>query len=87
MRREDGKVSVERKGCQSGEVEDVEHLLLRCTDMAEKTEKLMRLMKDKVVELQHMEDWERVTELLDYACRNGGVGRSGFGGRNFVTNA
>ncbi len=55
--------------------------------MAEKTEKLMRLMKDKVVELQHMEDWERVTELLDYACRNGGVGRSGFGGRNFVTNA
>ena len=35
-----------------------------------------RLIKDKVVEWQHMKDRERVTEVLDYACRNGGVGRS-----------
>ena len=44
--------------------------------MVEEREKLMWLMKDKVVEWQHMEDGERVTEVLDYACRNGGVSRS-----------
>ena len=64
------------KNCQSGEVEDVEHLLLRCTSMAEEREKLMRLMKDEVVEWQNMEDSERVTGVLSAACRNGGVGRS-----------
>ena len=44
------------KNCQSREVENVEnvenveHLLLRCTGMAEEREKLIRLMKDKVME-------------------------------------
>ena len=33
-------------------MEDVEHFLLRCTGMAEEREKLIRLMKDRVVEWQ-----------------------------------
>ena len=77
------------KNCQSGEVKDVEHFLLRCNSMVEEREKLMWLMKDKVVEWQHMEDGERVTEVLDYACRNGGVSRSmeRIWWKRFVTNA
>ena len=70
---------VERKGCVrivSGEVEDVEHLLLRCMAMAEEREKLIRLMEDKVVEWKHMEDRERVAEVLEYACGNDEVSRS-----------
>ena len=44
---------------------------------------------NKVVEWQRMEDREKVTEVLDYACRNGGVGRSveRIWWRRFVTNA
>ena len=38
------------KNCQSEEVEDVEHLLLRCTSVADEREKLMRLMRVGVVE-------------------------------------
>ena len=64
------------KNCQSGEVEDVEHLLLRCMAMAEEREKLIRLMEDKVVERKHMEDRERVAEVLEYACGNDEVSRS-----------
>ena len=54
----------------------VEHLLLICMAMAEEREKLIRLMEDKVVELKHMEDRERVAEVLEYACGNDEVRRS-----------
>ena len=36
------------RNCQSGEVEDVEHLVMRCTSVGGKREKLMRLMREKV---------------------------------------
>ena len=36
------------RNCQSGEVEDVEHLVIRCTSVAGEREKLMRLMREKV---------------------------------------
>ena len=38
------------KNCQSEEVEDVEHLLMRCSSVADEREKLVRLMREKVVE-------------------------------------
>ena len=44
--------------------------------MAEEREKLIRLMEDKVVEWKHMEDRERVAEVLEYACGNDEVSRS-----------
>ena len=56
-------------------MEDVEHLVIRCTKLAGEREKLMRFMKEKVAEWQSMDDSERVTTVLDYACKNGGVGR------------
>ena len=62
------------KNCQSGEVEDVEHLLMRCSSVADEREKLVRLMREKV-EWQNLEDSGRVTAVLSYACRSGGVGR------------
>ena len=44
--------------------------------MAEEREKLIRLMEDKVVEWKHMEDRERVAEVLEYACGNDEVSRT-----------
>ncbi len=48
---------------------------MRCMAMAEEREKLIRLMEDKVVEWKHMEDRERVAEVLEYACGNDEVSR------------
>ena len=45
------------KNCQSEEVEDVEHLLMRCS-VADEREKLVRLMREKVVVWQNLEDSE-----------------------------
>ena len=57
--------------------EDVEHLVMRCTSVAGEGEKLMRLMRETVAEWQSTNDSEKVTMLtvLDYACKNGDVGR------------
>ena len=58
MRRADGEVSVERKGCVRI-VEDMEHFLSRCTGMAEEREKLIRLRRIRWWNgVQHMEDRE-----------------------------
>ena len=38
-------------------------------------DKLMRLMREMVAEWQSMNDSDRVTTVLDYACKNGAVGR------------
>ena len=35
----------------------------------------MRLMREMVAEWQSMNDSDRVTTVLDYACKNGAVGR------------
>ena len=59
------------KNCQSEEVEDVEHLVMRCASVASEREKLMRLTREKVAEWQSMGDSERVTTELGYASRNG----------------
>ena len=60
------------RNCRSEKVENVEHWLLRCTGMAEEREKLIMTMREKV-EWQNMEDDERVTAVLSYACRDDGV--------------
>ena len=51
-------------------------LLMRCSSVADEREKLVRLMREEVVEWQNLEDSERVTAVLSYACRSSGVGRS-----------
>ena len=49
--------------------------MLRCTGMAEGRVRLLMTMREKV-EWQSLEDDERVSEVLSYACRDNGVGRS-----------
>ena len=49
----------------------MEHWLLRCTGMAEEVSN----DNEEKVEWQSMEDDERVAEVLNYACRDDGVGR------------
>ena len=56
-------------------MEDVEHLVMRCTNLAGEREKLVKLMKEKVAEWQSIDDSEKATTVLDYTCKNGGVGR------------
>ena len=53
------------KNCQSEKVEDVEHLLMRCSGVADEREKgeEVRLMRE-VVEWKNLEDSGRVTAVL-----------------------
>ena len=48
---------------------------MRCTNLAGEREKLVKLMKEKVAEWQSIDDSEKATTVLDYTCKNGGVGR------------
>ena len=49
---------------------------MRCSSVADEREKPVKLMREKVVEWQNLEDSERVTAVLSCACRSSGVGRS-----------
>ena len=46
---------------------------MRCGSVADEREKLVR---EKVVEWQNLEDSERVKAVLSCVCRSSGVGRS-----------
>ena len=64
------------KDCRGGEVEDVGHLVMRCTYVEEEREKLKELMNERVDGWQDMNDEVRVTAVMDRACRDEGVGRA-----------
>ena len=64
------------KNCRSGEVEDVEHLVMRCEQVKEKRGKLVELMDERVEEWQGMEENERVAVTMDRACTDPAVGRA-----------
>ena len=49
-----------RKNCRNGEVENVEHLVMRCEQVKEERGKLMELMDERVEEWQGMENESRV---------------------------
>ena len=60
-----------RKNCQMEEVEDVEHLLMRCSSVADEREKLVRLRSNKAMwvrgwvwvgECGHRDGWEGVCD-------------------------
>ena len=50
-----------------GEVEDVEHLLLRCICMVEERRQMEKLTVD---EWHEMEDKQKVVVMLDEACES-----------------
>ena len=64
------------KCCESGEVEDVEHLVIRCAHVKEENGKLMELMDERVEGWQGMEENERVAVVMDKACTDPAVGRA-----------
>ena len=57
-----------RKCCKSGEVEVVEHLVMRCADVKEERGKLKELMDERVEGWTGMEENERVAVAMDKAC-------------------
>ena len=64
------------KNCRSGEVEDVKHVVMRCTYVEEEREKLEELMNGRVEGWQGMDDKVRVMVVMDRACRDEAVGRA-----------
>ena len=63
------------KCCESGEVEYVEHLVMRCAYVKEERGKLMELMDERVEGWLSMEN-ERVAVAMDKACTDPAVGRA-----------
>ena len=61
--------------CNSGEVEDVEHFLLRCSCVDNEREVLMKRMVELVDEFQDWWEKEKVVLILDGACDDGRAGR------------
>ena len=57
-------------------MEDVGHLVMRCTYVEEEREKLEELMNERVKGWQGMDDNVRVTAVMDRACRDEAVGRA-----------
>ena len=64
------------KNCRSGKVEDVEHVVMRCTYVEEEREKLEELMNGRVEGWQGMDDKVRVMAVMDRACRDEAIGRA-----------
>ena len=54
--------------CGSGEVEDVEHFLLRCSRMASERAEMEKPVEKIVVEFQDSCDEEKVVMVWDEAC-------------------
>ena len=64
------------KNCRSGEVEDAEHLVMRCELVKEERGRLSKLMEERVEGWQDMEESERMTVTMDRACADSAVGRA-----------
>ena len=60
--------------CDSGEVEDVEHFLLRCSGMASERAEMEKQVEKIVVDFQDKCDEEKVVMVLDEACLDRRVG-------------
>ena len=63
------------KNWRGGEVEDVGHLVMRCTYVEKERKKLEELMNERVKEWKGMDDNVKVTVVMDRACRED-VGRA-----------
>ena len=61
--------------CDSGEVEDVKHFLMRCKSLNREREELMEKMKKVVTGLDKLEEERNVAWILDLACRKESIAR------------
>ena len=71
MRREDRKCAE----CDSGEVEDVKHFLMRCEAWDRERKELMEKMKSLVAGFDEEEEERRLALILDLACKKGSIER------------
>ena len=61
--------------CDSGEVEDMKHLLMRCKALNRERQELMEKMKKVVTGLDEVEEERNVARILDLACKNESIAR------------
>ena len=73
MKREERKCTE----CDSGEVEDVNHFLMRCKAYAwnREREELMEKIKKVVIGFDEVQEERNVAWILDLACRNESIAR------------
>ena len=64
------------KNCRSGEVEDAEHLVMKCELVKEERGKLLELMDERVEGWQGLKEIERMAVILDRACSDSAAGRA-----------
>ncbi len=62
--------------CRSGEVEDAEHLVMKCELVKEERGKLLELVDERVEGWQGLEESESMAVALDRACTDSAVGRA-----------
>ena len=62
--------------CNSGEVDDVEHFLLRCSCLDNEREVLMKHMVGVVDDFPDRCEKEKMVLILDGACDDGRAGRA-----------
>ena len=63
--------------CDSGEVEDVKHFLMRCNAWNREREELMEKMKKVVTGFDEVEEERNVACIFNLACRNESTARGG----------
>ena len=61
--------------CDSGEVEDVKHFLMRCKAWNREREELMEKMKKVVTGFDEVQEERNVAWILNLACRNESIAR------------
>ena len=62
--------------CCSGEVENVEHFILRCGKLTREREVFVRRMEERVDGFDKRGDEEKVMLVLNEACKDGRAGRA-----------
>ena len=71
LRREKRKCAV----CDSGELENVKHFLMRCKAWNREREELMEKMRKLVAGFDEISEERSIEWILDLACRNGSIER------------
>ena len=66
MRREDRVC----KECRNGEMEDIDHFVIRCEYLAEERVRMERLMVDRVEGWDELGNKETVVMMMDRVCRD-----------------
>ena len=64
------------KECGNGEVEDIDHFVIKCEYVAEERVRMERLMIDRVEGWNELGTKEKVVMVMDRACKDEAVARA-----------